>query len=76
MERARPAVIIGCRVLWLVAAVTTVSSSLTAPAAPDSTPISFLSKRSERNTEPNPSASPARTSSTRSRVLSGWPARP
>ena len=32
MVRASPAVIIGCRVLWLVAAVTTVSSSLTAPA--------------------------------------------
>ena len=76
MVRASPAVIIGWRVLWLVAAVTTVSCSLTAPAAPDRTPISFLSNRSDRKTEPRPSASPVRTSSTRSRELSGWPASP
>ena len=76
MVLAMPAVIMGWRVLWLVAAVTTVRYSLTAPAAPESTPASFLSNRSEMKTEPSPSASARRISSIRSRELSAWPANP
>ena len=42
MVRAMPAVTMGCRVLWLVAAVEMAIDSLTAPAAPHSTAASFL----------------------------------
>ena len=42
MVRANPAVTIGCRVLWLVAAVWMRMRSLTAPAAPDRVAASFL----------------------------------
>ena len=73
--RAYPAVTIGWRVLWLVAAVAIVIRSLTAPAAPDSVAASFLLYRSEMKAVPSPSASPSTTSSTRSRDESGCPAR-
>ncbi len=75
MVRARPAVIMGCRVLWLVAAVTMVIVSLTAPAAPHSTPASFLSNRSEMKAEPSPRLSARRTSSMSWREESACPAR-
>ncbi len=65
--RAYPAVIMRWRVLWLVAAVSIVMRSLTAPAAPESVAASFLSKRSEMKTVPKPMFSPKRTSSSRSR---------
>ena len=74
MVRASPAVTMGCRVLWLVAAVMMRIRSLAAPAAPQRAPASFLLYRSEMNAAPSPSASASRTSATRSRELSGWPA--
>ncbi len=42
MVRAKPAVTMGWRVLWLVAAVEMAMCSLTAPTAPDSVAASFL----------------------------------
>lgn len=61
------AVMSGCRVLWCVAAVAIPISEDTAPMAPANVAASFTFHRSEMNTVPNPSSSPRRTSSIRSR---------
>ncbi len=68
------AVTIGCRVLWLVAAVAIPSVDDTAPTAPDSVNASLMLNRSEMNVEPRPSASPALTSSINSTGDCGAPA--
>ena len=68
------AVTIGCRNAWFVAAVAMPSVSLIDPTAPDRTPASFVLNRSEMNADPRPSSSARRTSSTRSRGESLWPA--
>ena len=72
---AKLAVTSGWRVLWLVAAVAIPIRSLTAAAAPHSAAASFTLKRSETKAAPSPRASAWRTSSTRSRGESVWPAR-
>lgn len=61
------------RVLWLVAAIATRISSVTASAAPESEAGSFVFQRSEMNPVPRPSASPARASSIRVRGPVGAP---
>ncbi len=73
--RANPAVTIGWRVLWLVAAVAIPIRSDAAPAAPHSVAASFLSNRSETKAHPKPISSPRRTSSTTSRDEAACPAR-
>ena len=75
MVVAYEAVTAGWRVLWFVAAVAMPSRSLTAPAAPERVAASLTFQRSEMKAAPSPIASPARTSSTRSRGERGWPAR-
>jgi len=52
------------------------SRSVAAPAAPDSVAASLRLNRSERKTAPSPSRSAERTSPSRSRGLSEWPASP
>ena len=74
--RAKPAVTIGWRVLWLVAAVWMRMRSLTAPAAPHRVAASFWLYRSEMKAVPRPSASPSAHLVERHRgTTSGWPAR-
>ena len=74
MVRAMPAVTMGWRVLWLVAAVEMAMRSLTAPAAPHNVVASFLLYRSEMKHRPRPMSSASTTSPTSSRDDCGWPA--
>ena len=73
---AHAAVTIGCRVVWLVTPVAMPTSLDTAAAAPVSDDASFTLKRSEMNTDPSPSSSAARVSTSSARGSSACPANP
>ena len=71
---AKVAVTIGCRVLWLVAAVAMPSDSLLAAAAPQRVGASLVLNRSDTNAAPSPMRSAWRTSPIRSRGVAECPA--